>query len=38
LEKIEIDRHVALYNYYCAIADLENAAGKTINLLKIWNN
>ena len=37
LEKIEIDRSIALFNYYCAIADLENASGKSIELLKIWN-
>jgi outer membrane protein TolC len=37
LEKIEIDMHVALYNYYSAIADLENASGNSIDLLKIWN-
>ena len=37
LEKIEIDMRVALYNYYCAIADLENASGNSIDLLKIWN-
>lgn len=37
LEKIEIDRNIALFNYYSAIADLENASGKSIELLKIWN-
>ncbi|MCB9248369.1 MAG: TolC family protein [Ignavibacteriales bacterium] len=37
LEKIEIDRSIALFNYYSAIADLENASGKSIELLKIWN-
>jgi len=37
LEKIEIDMHVALFNYYSAIADLENASGKSIDLLNIWN-
>jgi outer membrane protein len=37
LEKVEIDMHVALFNYYNALADLENAAGDSIELLKIWN-
>ena len=37
LEKVEIDMMVSLYNYYSAIVDLENAAGKSVNLLKTWN-
>lgn len=37
LEKVEIDVKVSLYNYYTAIVDLENAAGKSVNLLKTWN-
>lgn len=37
LEKIEIDRSVALYNYYSSLANLENAAGSSIDLLNTWN-
>ena len=37
LEKIEIDMDIALYNYYSAIVELENASGKSIDLLNIWN-
>lgn len=36
LEKIEVDLQVALFNYYSSITDLENAAGNSSNLLKIW--
>lgn len=38
LEKIEIDIHMALYNYYSAITDLENASGNVKSILNVWNN
>lgn len=37
LEKIEIDIQVSLYDYYSAIAELENASGNSLELLNIWN-
>ena len=37
LEKTEIDMQIALFNYYSSIANLENAAGNSSSLLKIWN-
>lgn len=37
LEKVEVDKQIALFNYYSSIANLENAAGNSSNLLKIWN-
>lgn len=38
LEKIEIDIYKALYNYYSAITDLENASGNVKSILNVWNN
>lgn len=37
LEKVEIELTVTLYNYYASLADLQNAKGRSIDFLNIWN-
>ncbi len=37
LEKVELDMQIALFNYYSAISNLENAVGNSSNILKVWN-
>lgn len=37
-EKVQLDRFVALYEYYKAVTDLSLACGNPSSVLNIWNN